>query len=330
MVFEYKTTTFKVKRIHNIRDFSYRVEGNINLTDLALFLNSQTDEAFFWTEGELLHSTSDIDWLELLPEELKEEIKSTKRVKEGYLAQSELSKYTAFALFAADFNKVLSPNFKANPLFRKLRRRTKEGWDLSRWLKFLHELGLNQKAERKGIEYQIWRWFAVNPDGFEYLTLAPKGGIAINKTLKELTKDFTPEVLKKFFAFRVKGTYRVGRLKEIGEEALLLFDGGFEAKVPLELLIPIYLPFGKSWRDKDRLGLLKASRLRPNVFCRYWNTLLEAVNKLLEPFMVKLEEANLRWDKVEFPEYVVVDKPIPEGEVINYIFEERKGLQCPL
>lgn len=330
MVYEYKTTTFKVKRIHNIRDFSYRVEGNINLTDLALLLNTLSSEAFFWTEGELLHSTSDIDWLALLPQELRGEIKNSQMVKEGYLAQGELSRYAAFALFAADFNKVLSSNFKANPLFRKLRRRTKEGWDLSRWLKFLHELGLNQKAQKEGIEYQVWRWFSLSPDGFEYLTLSLKGGVAINLPLKELLEKFTPEVLKKHFAFRIKGTYRVGRLEEIkDQEATLLFDGGFKSDVPIEKLFPIYLPSEKDWREKDRLGLLKRLRIRPNTFCRYYNTLLEAVNQLLEPFMVKLQEANPRWDRVEVSPYVVVDKPVPQSEVIDYIFEERKVYNAP-
>jgi len=154
---EYTTQVFTVKRIHNIRDFSYEVElsKGFSLTDLVLYLNAIGKNSFFWTEGKYLHATSDEDWLNLLPQEVRKGIKAVGEVKKGYLAQSELSRYTAFALFTADFNRIFSPNFKANPLFKRLKRRTKEGWNLSGWMKFLHELSLNYKLARDGIEYQI-------------------------------------------------------------------------------------------------------------------------------------------------------------------------------
>jgi len=332
MAYEYTTQVYKIKRIHNIRDFAYKVQlsGDISIADLALVLNTLTDEAFFWSEGELLHSTSDIDWTSLLSEELKEAVQSVERVKEGYLEEAKLPVYTAFALFTADFNRVLSPNFKANPLFRRLRRRTKEGWNLSLWMKFLHETGLNYKAEEDGVEYQVWRWFAVKPEKFEYLTLAFKGGVAINKPFGEFVKDFSPETLKKYFAFRVKGSYRVGRLKELKEEtAILTFDGGIESEVPFERLVPIYLPVGKGWKDKDRTGLLKHLRLQPKVICKYVDLFGEAINKLLEPYMVKLEKTDPRYEEVKVSPYVVVDKPIEEGRVLEYIFEERKVYNPP-
>ena len=333
MAYEYTTQVYRIKRIHNIRDFVYKVEleGDISLTDLALLLNSLTDEAFFWVEGnEYLHATSEVDWVGLLPEELKGSVKKAERIREGYLEESKLPLYTAFALFAADFNKVLSPNFKANPLFRKLRRRTKEGWNLSLWFKFLHETGLNYKFEEDGIEYQVWRWFAVKPERFEYITLAFKGGVAINRPFGEFVKDFDPETLKKYFAFRVKGSYRVGRLKELkGETALLQFDGGFVSEVPTDRLVPIYIPLGRGWKDKDRSGLLKHLRLTPKVICKYVELFGEAMNQLLEPFMVKLEKSEPSWEKVEVSPYVVVDRPVEEERVLEYIFEERKVYSTP-
>ncbi len=332
MAYEYTTQVYKIKRIHNIRDYAYKVSltGDISLTDLALVLNSLTDEAFFWVEGDTLHSTGDIDWTSLLPEELKEQVQSVERIKEGYLEEGKLPKYAAFALFAADFNRVLSPNFKANPLFRRLRKKTKEGWNLSLWFKFLHETGLNYKVEEESVEYQIWRWFAVKPEKFEYLTLAFKGGIAVNRPFEVFAKRFSPETLKKHFAFRVKGSYRVGRLKVFKDDTLLLtFDGGFESEVPLERVVPIYLPTDRGWKDKDRTGLLKHLRLPNRVICRYIDLFGEAINRLLEPYMVKLEKEDPRWEEVKVSPYVVVDKPIEEHAAIEYIFEERKVYNPP-
>ncbi|RTZ60349.1 MAG: hypothetical protein DSZ31_02250 [Gammaproteobacteria bacterium] len=330
---EYTTQVFTVKRIHNIRDFYYEVETSevLSLTDLALYLNAISENSFFWTEGKYLHATSDEDWLNLLPQEVRGEIKTVREVKKGYLSQSELSRYTAFALFTADFNRVFSPNFKANPVFKKLRKRTKEGWNLSGWMKFLHELSLNYKFEREGIEYQIWRWFAINPQEGEYLIFAFKGGISINKTLKEISQKFDGKTLKKFFAFRVKGTYRVGRLKELkGEELTLTFDGGFESTVPTEKVIPIFIPPPDwGWREKDRTQLLKHLRLRPKVVCTYEETITEVINKLLEPYMVKIQKADLRGERIETSSYLVVDNPIEENGVGEYIFEERKVYNAP-
>ena len=332
MAYEYTTQVYKIKRIHNIRDYAYKVSlaGDISLTDLALVLNSLTDEAFFWVEGDTLHSTGDIDWTSLLPEELKGALQSVEKIKEGYLEEGKLPKYAAFALFAADFNRVLSPNFKANPLFRRLRRKTKEGWNLSLWFKFLHETGLNYKVEEEGVEYQVWRWFAVKPEKFEYLTLAFKGGIAVNRPFEVFAKRFSPETLKKHFAFRVKGSYRVGRLKEFKDDTLLLtFDGGFESEVPHERVVPIYLPTDRGWKDKDRTGLLKHLRLPNKVICKYVDLFGEAINRLLEPYMVKLEKEDPRWEEVKVSPYVVVDKPIEEHAAIEYIFEERKVYNPP-
>ncbi|NPB05390.1 MAG: hypothetical protein GXO08_03315 [Aquificae bacterium] len=333
MVYDYLTETFKLKRLHNIRDFAYRVElgPELSLADLALFLNGLTDEAFFWTDGELLHSTSEVDWVSLLPEDLKKEVLSVERVKEGYLEEGKLPTYAAFALFAADFNRVLSPNFKANPLFKRLRRRTKEGWNLSLWMKFLHEFSINYKVERDGLEFQLWRWFAVRPDASGRLTLAFKGGVAAGGNSAEFLRLFDEKTLREFFAFRVRGSYRVGRLKGLTPEGLyeLVFDGGFESKVPVERLVPIFLPEGLDWREKDRDGFLKRLRLTPKVICRYREVLVEAVNRLLEPYMVKLESSRDRWEEVKTSPFVVVDKPVPENEVVDYVFEERKVYNNP-
>ena len=330
---EYTTQVFEVKRIHNIRDFSYEVETSrgLSLTDLALFLNAAGEDAFFWTDGRYLHSTSDGDWLNLLPPEVREEIKDVREVKKGYLSQSELSLYTAFALFTADFNRVFSPNFKANPVFKKLRRRTKEGWNLSGWMKFLHELSLKYKFEQDGVEYQVWRWFALSPLKEGSLILAFKGGISINKTLKEIGEKFDEKTLKEYFAFRIKGTHRIGRLKELkGEELTLLFDGGFESRVPSDRVVPIFVPPPRwDWREKDRSGLLKHLRLRPKVICTYEETIEEVVNRLLEPYMVRIQRADVRGERVEISPYVVVDKPVEEREVAEYIFEERKVYNAP-
>jgi len=93
MAYEYTTQAYRVKRIHNIRDFVYKVslEGDLSLTDLALVLNSLTDEAFFWVEGnEFLHATNEIDWEKLLPEGLKGAVRSYELVREGYLEESKL------------------------------------------------------------------------------------------------------------------------------------------------------------------------------------------------------------------------------------------------
>ena len=330
MAFEYETTVFRPKRIHNIRDFVYEVKAEgISVGDLALFLNTLTDEAFFWTEGKYLHSTGEVDPSELLPEELKGQVKELKRVKEGYLPHSMLPTYTVFALFVADFNKTLSPNFKSNPVFRKLRRRTKEGWNLSLWMKFLHEFSLGYKHEEDGIEYQLWRWFSVGTTG-EYVVLSFNGGVEINKTLKEVLKNFDEETLKRNFAFRVKGTYRVGRLKNLkGETAILNFEGIFESEVPTDRLFPIYIPEGLDWREKDKTGLLKKLRLTPKTVCKYSDTLLEVINKLLEPYMVKLEKDFPRVEEVKASTHVVVDKPVEYTAVVDYIFDERKVYNAP-
>ncbi len=333
MVHEYITESFKIKRLHNIRDFSYKVDlsGDISLADVALLLNGLTDESFFWTEGKLLHSTGDIDWPSLLPEEVKGSIVSHERVKEGYLEQSKLGSYTAFALFAADFNRVLSPNFKANPLFRKLRRRTKEGWNLSLWMKFLHEFSINYKLEKENFEYQLWRWFAIKPFAGERIVFSVKGGIAVNGDTERFLNDFDIDTLREFFAFRVRGSYRVGRLAAVEGENLfrLVFDGGFESLVPAERLVPVFLPYGLDWKEKDRDGFLKRLRLTPKILCKYRELFTEVVNRLLEPYMVKLETASGRWEEVKVSPYVVVDKPVPENEVIDYIFEERKVYSNP-
>ncbi|HIP98444.1 MAG TPA: hypothetical protein EYH37_03670 [Aquifex aeolicus] len=330
---EYTTQVFTVKRIHNIRDFSYEVElsKGFSLTDLVLYLNAIGKNSFFWTEGKYLHATSDEDWLNLLPQEVRKGIKAVGEVKKGYLAQSELSRYTAFALFTADFNRIFSPNFKANPLFKRLKRRTKEGWNLSGWMKFLHELSLNYKLARDGIEYQIWRWLAMDPQDGGYLIFAFKGGISINKILKEILKRFNAKTLKKFFAFRVKGTHRIGRLKELkGEELTLTFDGAFESTVPAERVIPIFIPPPNwDWREKDRTQLLKHLRLKPKVICTYEEIITEVINKLLEPYMVQIQKADLRGERIETSSYVVVDKPIEENGVGDYILEERKVYNVP-
>lgn len=330
MAFEYETTIFKPKRIHNIRDFVYEVETNgVSVGDLALYLNSLTNESFFWTEGKYLHSTSDIDLSQFLEGELKEVVKNFHRIKEGYLPHSLLPAYTAFALFAADFNKTLSSNFKANPLFRRLRKRTKEGWNLSLWMKFLHEFSLGYKYEEEGIEYQLWRWFTLKPTS-EYLALSFNGGVEINKTFSELSDKFTEETLKRNFAFRIKGTYRVGYLKELkGDGAVLNFDGIFESRVPTDRIFPIFIPRGVDWKEKDKTGFLKKLRLIPKTICRYSDTIVEALNKLLEPYMVKLEKDFPRQQEIEISTHVVVDKPVEYQYVVDYIFDERKVYNAP-
>jgi hypothetical protein len=337
MVYEYEIDLLKVKRIHNVRDFAYKVESNIPLIDLALYLNSLTDEAFFWAENNILHSTGEVDWLNLLPEEIKKEIKEIEKVKEGYLEQSKLGQYTAFVFFVADGNRILVSNFKANPVFKKLRKRTKEGWNLSLWLKFLHDLGLGYKYKEENIEYQIWRWFSTIPEG-DILNITTFGGISVNKPLSEIFDNLTPEVLKKYFRFRIKGTYRIGKILEINPEngeATITFDGiDGSSTVPLDRLFPIFLPHlvGKSWNDKDRSGLLKHLRLTPKVKCKYFPVLIEVLNRLLEPYMVKVEPHQPRWEKVNYSTNVVVDKPIKANrweDIVSYIFEERKVYNAP-
>jgi len=333
MATEYLLEHYRVKRIHNIRDFVYRVDlkEDFSSTDLALLLNFLTDETFFWVENGFLHSTSDVDWPSLLPEEVKKAVNNIEPIKEGYLAESKLPFYTTFALFTADFNKIFSPNFKANPLFKRLRKRTKEGWNLSRWMKFTHDFALNYKFTDNNFEYQTRRWFAVKPDGLGFLTFALKSGVEINGNIEEFLSFFDNETLKNDFAYRVKGSYRIGRLKEISPEGLftLIFDGNFESDVPKDKVIPIFLPNRFSWKEKDKSGLLKALRLTPKVLCKYRELLLEELNRLLEPFMVRLEEATPRWEKWEISPYVVVDKPIPQEEVANYILSGGKVYNAP-
>jgi len=333
MTVEYFIETFRVKRLHNIRDFAYKLDlsPEVSAADLALLLNSLTEDAFFWSKNNILHSTSEVNWPELLPEEVKSYIKGYEKVREGYLEESNLPYYATFALFAADFNRVLSPNFKANPLFKRLRRRTKEGWNLSLWMKFLHEFSINYKFKEEDYEYQIWRWFAVKPEREGFLTFAIKGGIEINGNLEEFFQYFDGETLKRSFVFRVRGSYRIGRLREITPEGLfkLVFDGEIESSVPKDKVIPIFLADSFGWKEKDRSGLLKHLRLTPKVLCKYRELLAEAVDKLLEPYMVKLSFEPLRWDEVKVSPFVVVDKPVPEKEVIDYIFEEKKVYNTP-
>jgi len=338
MAFEYTTDIFKIKRIHNIRDFAYKVElKDINTAELALLLNNLTDEAFFWEEGQILHATSEIDWSSFLPEDLKEKIVAVEKVHEGYLPQSKLPKYTAWALFAADFNKVWTPNFKANPVFRKLRRRTKEGWNLSLWMKFLHEFSLKYKVEIEGLEYQVYRWFGVMPEDTDYLTLSFKGGIIINSTFDRLASKFNKEAVLKYFKFKVRGTYRVGTPVDVDfdkKELKLTFDESENIfTVPFERAFPIYIPEnGLDWDEKDRTGLLKNLRLTPKVICHYMPTLVAVINQLLEPYMVQIEHLNPSWEEVKYSPNVVIDKPVngenPE-ELLEYIFEERKLYNVP-
>jgi len=333
MIAEYFTETFKVKRIHNIRDFAYKLdlEGDIGVADLALLLNSLTDEAFFWSERDILHSTSSVEWQELLPEELKGTIKNIEKVKEGYLEESKLPLYTAFALFAVDFNKVLSPNFKANPLFKRLRKRTKGGWNLSLWMKFLHEFSINYKFTEEDFEYQIWRWFGVRPEPEGFITLSFQSGVEVNGDTERFLKFFDEKTLKEEFVFRIKGSYRIGRLKEISPEGLFIlsFDGSFESSVPTERIVPIFWANRFDWREKDRSKVLNHLRLTPKIICKYRELLTEAINKLLEPYMVQISHEPLRWEEIKISPNVVVDEPVPEREVVDYIFEYRKVYNAP-
>ena len=335
---ELRTPSFNIKRIHNIRDFAYRVEleGDISVGDLAFVLNSLTDEAFFWSEGEdILHATSEVNWQELLPQELKEKVKTAEVVKEGYLEHSKLPLYTAFALIVADVNKLLSSNFKANPLFRRLRKRTKEGWNLSLWQKFLHNFSLKRKERTKnGLELQIWRWFDIVVENDEVISLPLRGGIAINENFEKLARRIDPDTLKEFFAFRIKGTYRVGYASEIdpeGKTVKLNLGGVYTTVVPFEKLVAIYLPErdNRGWKDRDRLKLLKDLRLPTRVICQYTDLLNDAVNKLLEPYMISLSEVTPRGERVKISTNVVVDKPVSILEVASYVVETGKVYSNP-
>ncbi len=327
---ELKVPVYTVKRIHNIRDFAYRVElrEGISLGDLALYLNALGGDAFFWTDGETLHSTSEVDLFEILPEALREYVVKVEKVKEGYLSQSALPKYTAFALIAADFNRVLSPNFKANPLFKRLRRRTKEGWNLSLWQKFLHELSLTKKATGKGgTEYQIVRWMDIVVENDTYISLPLRGGIALNENPEGLLQRLDDEILKELFAFRIRGTYRFGYAEGVDwkRKTLRLKLGGlYETEVPLEKLVAVYLPDRdeRGWKSRDRLKLLKGLRLPPKIVCKYAQLLTEAVNRLLEPYMVSLSEYTPRGERVKVSPFVVVDKPVPLSEAAEYVVKE--------
>ncbi len=333
MTAEYFTQTFRVKKIHNIRDFAYRLDlkDNVDISDLALLLNSLTGDAFFWSEGNILHATSPLEWLELLPEKIKESIKSIEKVKEGYLEERKLPLYTAFALFVVDFNKVLSSNFKTNPLFKKLRRRTRKGWNFNLWMKFLHEFSINYKFTEENFEYRIWRWFGVKPEPEIFLTLSFQSGVEITGETELFFKFFDEKTLQEDFIFRIRGTYRIGRLKKISPEGLftLIFDGGIQSSVPKERVIPIFWANRFNWREKDRSKILNHLRLTPKVICKYKDLLVEAINKLLEPYMVQIKTEDLKWERIKVSTNVVVDIPVPEHEVVDYIFDNRKVYNAP-
>jgi hypothetical protein len=270
-----------------------------------------------------------------LPEEVGNGIAETKRVKEGYLEQSKLALYTSFALIVADLNRLLSPNFKANPLFKRLRRRTKEGWNLSLWQKFVHNFSLNKKATTKeGLELQIWRWFEPRVEGDGIISIPLRGGIEINESFEKLAKLLDEETLKKYFAFRVKGSYRIGYAEEIdGERGVITLNigGVYRTVVPFDRVVAVYRPDldGSDWKDKDRSGLLKALRLTPKVICQYTELLREAINRLLEPYMVYLSEYTPRVSVERVPTEVVVDKPIARSEVSLYIYETARVYSNP-
>jgi hypothetical protein len=335
---ELRVPSFNIKRIHNIRDFAYEVSlpEDISVGDLALLLNSLTGEAFFWPEGEnVLHATSDVDWLSLLTEELKDEIKIEKVLKEGYLEQSKLPLYTAFALVVADVNRLLTDNFKANPLFKRLRKKTKEGWNLSLWQKFVHNFSLGRKEKTKeGLELQVWRWFDPIVENSETLSLPLKAGIEINAPFERIARYFDGETLKRFFAFRVRGSYRVGYAEELDfekKEMVLNLGGVYKTRIPFEKAAAIFLPD----RDKgsvkrtDRLKLLKHLKLPVKVICQYTDLINDAVNTLLEPYMVSLSEISPRGERTRTSTSVVVDKPVALSEVELYILQTGKVYSNP-
>ncbi len=335
---ELRVPSFNIKRIHNIRDFAYEVSlpEDISVGDLALLLNSLTGEAFFWPEGKnVLHATSDVDWPSLLPEKLKNEIKIEKVLKEGYLEQSKLPLYTAFALVVADVNRLLTDNFKANPLFKRLRKKTKEGWNLSLWQKFVHNFSLGRKEKTKGgLELQVWRWFDPIVENSETLSLPLRAGIEINTPFERIARYFDGETLRHFFAFRVRGSYRVGYAEEIDfekKEMVLNLGGVYKTQIPFEKTVAIFLPDRDkgSVKGTDRLKLLKHLKLPVKVICQYTDLINDAVNTLLEPYMVSLSEISPRGERTRTSTSVVVDKAVALSEVELYILQTGKVYSNP-
>ena len=330
------TPIFRLKKIHNIKDYVYKIyfkEENKNLWDLIFYLNSRYRDFFFWEYNGLIHSTGEINWEEILTEFPIEKIE---KVWEGYIAPELLPIYTQQALFFTDYNKLLSPNFKVNPIFKKLRKRTKKGWNLSLWQKFVDKLSLNFKyqevrEEGEEIEYQVIRWFETER-AENFLILKLLSGIQINLNLAQIGEKFSEEVLKNYFSFRIKGTHRIGKLVNLREkEALIYFE---ELKnsffIPLEKLYPIFIPKNLSWKDKDKTELLKHLRILPQTLCRYLELFEEILNQILEPFMIRVENVELSWQPIKTSPYVVLGKErVNYSELLSVFFEKYEVYKKP-
>jgi len=65
------------------------------------------------------------------------------------------------------------------------------------------------------------------------------------------------------------------------------------------------------------------------VLCQYTELLREALNRLLEPYMVALSEYTPRVEVEKPPAEVVVDKPLPRSEAPLYVYETGKVYSNP-